>query len=371
MRKIFAILIVILCGHANISALEGPGSGSYHQLTGVVDRGITVRLLLVRVGDSIYGSCAYSAKSVEPLKKSGIDGASSTVYGKISASGDFLLHVWGDDEAPRFSGRFMNNEMVVGFWLNEKAAIGPVPVDLRVNDAPGSLPFVVTQEFATQKLVEKKKSPAAKLKMVLLTPGTSASDIAKDSIERIIIGGFSDHAISKTEPQQILESIKQDYFADYLNSNKALIGQSPGASLDWEHLRFSHIIFNENYMLTFMILTYEFTGGAHGMETQKYMVADLKSGKRINLEDIFLRGYEAELTTLLTNKLRNMSGLTGQGKLTDSGYFADQINPTENFYVNANGIGFVYDPYEIAPYAFGSIRIFLTREELGSILRQP
>jgi hypothetical protein len=65
-----------------------------------------------------------------------------------------------------------------------------------------------------------------------------------------------------------------------------------------------------------------------------------------------------------------MLKLPGTGKLTDSGYFVDEIKPNENFYVTGEGVGFVYNHYEIAPYSFGATDIFLTKEGLKEILNQ-
>jgi hypothetical protein len=44
------------------------------------------------------------------------------------------------------------------------------------------------------------------------------------------------------------------------------------------------------------------------------------------------------------------------------------IFPSENFILNDETITFVYNPYEIAPYAVGSIELIITYSEVSKIL---
>jgi hypothetical protein len=167
----------------------------------------------------------------------------------------------------------------------------------------------------------------------------------------------------------MLAAVKKDFLDNYVSSNEAMYKEMPGASFEWELLKFIHIIYNDDFKITFYLLNYEFTGGAHGLETQDYASVDLKTGKQITLNDLFKPGFESKLTILLSGKLHQMLKLPASAKLTESGYFVDEIKPNDNFYVKGQGIGFLYNHYEIAPYSFGATDIFLTREELKGILK--
>ena len=46
-----------------------------------------------------------------------------------------------------------------------------------------------------------------------------------------------------------------------------------------------------------------------------------------------------------------------------------EILPSDNFKVTEDGITFIYNPYEIAAYAAGTIRITIPWDELQDILR--
>ena len=56
-------------------------------------------------------------------------------------------------------------------------------------------------------------------------------------------------------------------------------------------------------------------------------------------------------------------------ELKDAGYlYSMDIFPSENFILNDETITFVYNPYEIAPYALGSIELIITYSEVSQIL---
>ena len=51
-------------------------------------------------------------------------------------------------------------------------------------------------------------------------------------------------------------------------------------------------------------------------------------------------------------------------ELQNKGYWLENLVPTENFYVNAMGLTWLYNPYEIAPYAMGTIQITLSYNQI-------
>jgi len=149
-----------------------------------------------------------------------------------------------------------------------------------------------------------------------------------------------------------------------------LLKEFPDAgNLNWELLKFMNILFNGNHQLTFYILTYAYTGGAHGLETQEFYSIDLTKGRRITLDNIFKEGYQERLSELLTKKVHDIQGIPLSKNLSESGFFVDLIEPNNNFYLTGNGIGFFYNHYEIAPYSNGSTDLFFTFEELKAIIK--
>jgi hypothetical protein len=51
-------------------------------------------------------------------------------------------------------------------------------------------------------------------------------------------------------------------------------------------------------------------------------------------------------------------------------FYEDQIVPNNNFYITPEGIVYVYNPYDIAPYSMGQTSVLLTFEKLKPILKK-
>jgi hypothetical protein len=184
-----------------------------------------------------------------------------------------------------------------------------------------------------------------------------------------MISGFTLDQYREKDPDKAISTIQQRFINNYLSSNKSLYETMPDArSLNWTLLKFMHILYNDNNLLSYYLLNYAYTGGAHGMETHDFTVVSIETGKTLLLNDIFIPGFEAQLTKFLTEKLKVMVGIKSTEKLSDNGFFVDDIAPNTNFYITSNGIGFVYNHYEIAPYVNGPTDIFLPFEEINNLL---
>ena len=130
-----------------------------------------------------------------------------------------------------------------------------------------------------------------------------------------------------------------------------------------------NILLNGNGLLSFYIESYAFTGGAHGMQTRDYITNSLETGRVISLGEIFEGDYETALTAILTSKIKAVSNISQEQKLSASGFFVDEIKPSPNFYITRNGIGFYYNHYEIAPYSNGPTDLFLPFGEIKKLLK--
>lgn len=104
-------------------------------------------------------------------------------------------------------------------------------------------------------------------------------------------------------------------------------------------------------------------GGAHPLYCKYFLNFDAASGKRLGLNDLFKPGYEKALTELLTRKAMNLENVALKSKLSC------EPKPTENFIVEADGILFYYNPYDIAPYSRGPISLKLRYSELAKLLK--
>lgn len=114
-----------------------------------------------------------------------------------------------------------------------------------------------------------------------------------------------------------------------------------------------------------------FEGGAHGTNMQQTITFDNQSGNELTLDDIFAKGYEKTLTSLLQKALMEKLGVKNKKGLNNMGYlYHIEMFPSKNFILNDETITFIYNPHEIASYDKGSTELTLSLSDLNKILKK-
>jgi len=113
-----------------------------------------------------------------------------------------------------------------------------------------------------------------------------------------------------------------------------------------------------------------YEGGAHGINQLITLDFEAKTGRQLTLGDIFATGYEQPLKNVLLKALKAKTGCTTLAALRNKGYlYSMDIFPSENFILGEETITFVYNPYEIAPYAMGSTELIIPYSDVDKILK--
>lgn len=112
-----------------------------------------------------------------------------------------------------------------------------------------------------------------------------------------------------------------------------------------------------------------YEGGAHGIDQHLTINFDHDTGRQLMLADIFVPGYDQQLSASLQKALCSYAGVKNLKELKNQGYLnAMDMFPSENFVLGEEAITFIYNPYEIAPYEKGSIELTLDYSDLDNIL---
>ncbi|MBL7137606.1 MAG: DUF3298 domain-containing protein [Bacteroidales bacterium] len=358
-RGLFLQGILIMATAFTVTAQVYLPKKAYMHLVGRIDVDQEISLNLVKVNDSLYADLVYTSKQCN----------FSVLSGKVDEEGTFLMKYPFCDTGMVFRGSFVNRQSLSGNYESVDGEISH-PFVLVESYPEGSIPLLVYYHHLSRKLVEKPESPRAEISQCLIIPGESSNPVLSDSLRIRMISSFTGKANRQKDPDVAIRSTQEAFIKNYLSSNESLYESMPEAgSLNWTLLKFMHVLYNDNNLLTYYLLNYGYTGGAHGLETQDFTVFNTKSGKVLSLNDLFLPGFETKLTTLLTRKLKEMTKLHASEKLSDNGFFVDDVAPNSNFYLTASGIGFFYNHYEIAPYANGPTDILLPFDELKELLR--
>ncbi len=118
-----------------------------------------------------------------------------------------------------------------------------------------------------------------------------------------------------------------------------------------------------------------YEGGAHGMGNTQFITYNTVENKVLGFSDFFKPQSEEEIKHLLNQHIKKELGMEEEENLQslnvqNNGFLVDELPYTPNFYPSDKGITFLYNPYEVKAYAYGSYEITLSWEELGSVLKK-
>ena len=123
--------------------------------------------------------------------------------------------------------------------------------------------------------------------------------------------------------------------------------------------------------ITYIVTHEEYNGGAHPNTYINITNFDPANGSEITLDDIFKEGYEEPLTVILTNTLMAKAKATTIEELHNKGFlfFDTEMFVSNNFIPGNDSITFLYNRYEIAPYAAGEILLTIDYTTLKEIMK--
>ena len=173
----------------------------------------------------------------------------------------------------------------------------------------------------------------------------------------------------KQAAQKVVESHVNAYKEIEPEFEKELAKSGEAYSFEWDFDYTLSPVYNRNDFFCYGVSSSEYTGGAHGMYSNRYYTIDLSNWKRIGLDDIFQPDSSDTLSSILLNRLMKQLNVSSPDSLLELCYFdTEDIMATENFYLTDTGICWVYNPYEIACYATGQTSIEIPFKEIDSYI---
>lgn len=154
-----------------------------------------------------------------------------------------------------------------------------------------------------------------------------------------------------------------DEYLAYSKDNENDYSWTPATFCNWYYRTVGG--FGDSYMdlQTYQVLSESYTGGAHGMYYSIPYIIDIKTGDIVTENDLFLPGYIAPVTGLIKAQLERE-----QGSDAFEGMFQDGMVPNGKCGVSSEGITWYYQPYEVASYAEGIIKVTISWADLKPYL---
>jgi hypothetical protein len=366
--KIFLGILLFVCSSVGISQ-ESNQKLFYKHFTGTIDTNMQVSLDLIFENNNVSGYYYYYFP-IPGQKETYHFGKNIPLEGEIS--GDKITMKEYGDKTSKFTGIIDKKWNITGNWKRREYE---EPIDFIVSEdySKNSIELnsynLKRKQFINTEDKSVDKLPSATVEISLLCPGKKLNKVLKDSIDYIITGFMNYKPEKIKSPELLMENIVFDFFQSYREATDGIEGIQHFASFNWTKKLSMNIRYNENHIISIGFEKYGYTGGAHGINIMKYVVLDMHQNKRLELEDIFGEDYQLQLIKLLDKKLRRINGILPDENLRDAGFLVDQMEISDNFYVNNEGIGFFYNVYQISPYAAGSTELFLPFAELKNILK--
>lgn len=362
--KFSIVAIVIIITFSNLLSAQNSGSDkSYHRYEGYIGDNISITANMIRLFEKITGN--YQYRFLEENNDMYF-GKTIDLEGIIDKNNQVSLREFGRKDYS-FKG-VSNNGLMKGTWFGPSDKT--LPFELKEYYPNGSMSFDVHYLHSEGQLIKTdSKSPIAEIELTLIYPTSEyISPAVTDSVEKFIVDSFFGAGFSIKSPDSMLVRFEEEYLSNYIKQNKDWY--SSGASFNWEKVINMSVIYNSNYMLCLEYLVYGYTGGSHGMTNISYDIIYLDDGRLLTYADIFDESIEGKLSELLTKQLRDDYKIPDDVPLKEAGFFVDKVDPNHNIYVNGNGVGFLYNSYEIAPYSQGATHIYLQWDQLQGVVKK-
>lgn len=122
--------------------------------------------------------------------------------------------------------------------------------------------------------------------------------------------------------------------------------------------------------ISYTIYQQNYEGGAHGNHVITFLNFKAEDGSLIHKSNVFNESMDEALLKLIMQKMAKDYGYTTQEALVEATGITliGDIFVADNFRIENDGITFVYNTYEIAPYSAGTINVFLGYDALKDVL---
>lgn len=165
-----------------------------------------------------------------------------------------------------------------------------------------------------------------------------------------------------------MESTKEDYHKMIAKVDSASKADGIGRGMALNNSFEYEGTFAESYkdMQSYECSLYAYMGGAHPNTIFKCLVFDMKTGNKVGISDLLVDGSEEEISNLIHEEL-----LKGDAPDEEPFFFDEAKFFNDNILVSDEGITWLFNTYEIAPYSSGEQIATISWDALKPYLKDP
>ena len=122
--------------------------------------------------------------------------------------------------------------------------------------------------------------------------------------------------------------------------------------------------------LTVSIFRFEYAGGAHPNTNRVFAVLDPATAREVPLDSVLVPGARPRLVTAAEAAFRTARSMSADSSFAEAGFwFRNGFELSPNWGFVDDGMVFLYNPYEVAPYAWGPTRAVVRWPQLKDLVR--
>ncbi|MEH6305890.1 RsiV family protein [Olivibacter sp. CPCC 100613] len=139
----------------------------------------------------------------------------------------------------------------------------------------------------------------------------------------------------------------------------------------WYAEMHAKVLENKASYLSLSLELSDYTGGAHGNYATLFYNYDPSKVDTIGLEKVINSDRFETLTKIAEGIFREQEGLSSAQSLDESYFFEDnRFHLNNNFTLTPKGLLFLYNVYEIKPYAAGVTKLMIPYEQIDSLMSE-
>ncbi|MEN8788152.1 MAG: DUF3298 domain-containing protein [Flavobacteriaceae bacterium] len=161
------------------------------------------------------------------------------------------------------------------------------------------------------------------------------------------------------QPEDIPEAV-----ASFRKGFEMLQLEFPDETVPWEANIEAIVTFENKDLLSIGLNSYIFTGGAHGYGATRFLNFKKKSGQEVDNSELFKN--HKKFVEFAETQFRIQQNIPPDQPINSTGFMFErnEFYLPENIGFAENGLKLLYNPYEVASYADGTIELLLPYKDI-------
>ncbi|HKG05910.1 MAG TPA: DUF3298 domain-containing protein [Pedobacter sp.] len=216
------------------------------------------------------------------------------------------------------------------------------------------------------------------VKVISKLPASKEKEIRDTSKAVISFPVFSDKGINDFVLNKVLRSADsgknyksyQDYAADFIKGFEDFQKTESERPQNWFLEIRNRIETQKPGYISFLSTYINYSGGAHPNSVFTYLNYNTENHQEILLDSLLIPGTEPRLNSIAEQIFRKNEKLSPTASLKD-GYFFDNdiFKLNNNFTITDKGLKFLYNPYEIKAYVYGTTELIIPFKDLKGMVK--